>query len=361
MLPCTADAAFVGDVTVPDNTALTPGESFDKTWRVRNSGTCPWEAGYRLALVSGERMGAVEGQTMAVVVPDATLDITVTMVAPKNPGTYTGVWQMTNAKGEPFGHKLTVVIQVPFPETAVKTSTRTADGMVMVYVPGGEFLMGSNQGRPDERPVHTVMLNAFWVDCTEVTNAQYRRCSTAGGCSGSRYGDNADFNGDRQPVVGVAWADAAAYCQWAGARLPTEAEWEYAARGPKGRVYPWGNTFDGTRLNYCDVNCPYGWADKKVNDRYVRAAPVGSYPGGASWCGAWDIAGNVWEWVADWYADYNAGWQANPTGPAAGEGRVQRGGSWGNDPNGVRSTARVWIGPNEGYDNVGFRCAQSAP
>jgi formylglycine-generating enzyme required for sulfatase activity len=246
------------------------------------------------------------------------------------------------------------------------TWTRPADGMVMVYVPAGEFEMGSTEGDANEQPVHTVLLDGFWIDRTEVTNAQYLRCVEAGGCSpppesssatrDSYYG-NSTY--DNYPVTKVHWHLAADYCAWAGARLPTEAQWEYAARGPEGRVFPWGDEFDGTRLNYCDANCPREYADETVDDGYAAdTAPVGSYPGGASWCGALDMAGNVWEWVADSYGDYPSGRQVNPTGPASGEDRVLRGGSWVNDRDPARCACRGRGGPGYWLDDFGFRCAR---
>jgi formylglycine-generating enzyme required for sulfatase activity len=142
-----------------------------------------------------------------------------------------------------------------------------------------------------------------------------------------------------------------------GGRLPTEAEWEYAARGQEGTLYPWGNTFDGTRLNYCDLSCTNPWRDETIDDGYAESAPVGSYSNGASWCGALDMAGNVWEWVADWVGYYPASAQANPTGPATGEEKVLRGSSWVYDRERVRTSARDFIKPDERDSPIGFRCA----
>ena len=233
----------------------------------------------------------------------------------------------------------------------------------MVLVPGGEFEMGSDVSDSladeDEFPRHSVTLGGFQMDRTEVTNAQYTRCVTEGACRESFYAQNSKYNGDDYPAVGVSWQDAADYCAWSGGRLPTEAEWEYAARGPKGLIYPWGNAFDGTRLNYCDANCELDWADPAVDDGYAENAPVGSYPEGASWCGALDMAGNVWEWVADWAAGYPSGPQANPTGPGTGTHRVLRGGCWANEANGVRTAYRLSRGdatPQVRHSNIGFRC-----
>jgi formylglycine-generating enzyme required for sulfatase activity len=213
------------------------------------------------------------------------------------------------------------------------TWQRPTDGMVMVYVPEGEFLMGSTDAQVEEAvqmckgcpqeyfeaemPRHTVALDAFWIDQTEVTNAQYRKCLDAGVCRKPVYWDNSDFSAPDQPVVGVTWNDARTYCEWAGGRLPTEAEWEKAARGTDGRTYPWGN-----EPATCE-RVSYGGCVGK-------ASPVGSYPTGASPYGALDMAGNVWEWVADWYAEhyYSRSPDHNPQGPDSGGVRGLRGGSW---------------------------------
>lgn len=259
---------------------------------------------------------------------------------------------------------------------------RPADGMEMVYVTAGEYVMGSDdeevdkalrmcneiQGDcsrdrfEDEHPSHTVALDGFWIDRTEVSNAQYRQCVEAGHCEEQWCWDFVGINAPDQPVVCVEWFQAHSYCEWAGGRLPTEAEWEYAARGPERLIFPWGDIFDGTRLNYCDANCDFDWAltDDTFDDGYTYTAPVGSYPAGASWCGALDMAGNVHEWVADWYASYSSERQVNPKGPTAGEDRVWRGGSWNWPRTFARSAFRDDSPPGASNDIVGIRCAMNS-
>jgi formylglycine-generating enzyme required for sulfatase activity len=272
------------------------------------------------------------------------------------------------------------------------TWVRPADGMVMVYVPGGEFEMGTTEAGlryarklckdvcgplavavcqasafADEEPAHRVTLDGFWIDRTEVTNGQYERCVEAGACTpptetGSYtrvryYGEPAYAD---YPVVWVTWEQAAEYAAWAGARLPTEAEWEYAARSPESRIFPWGDTFDGTRLNYCDAACAAGPKDLTVFDGFADTAPVGSFPAGVSWCGALDLAGNVREWVADGYGPYAALEQLNPQGPATGDAYVPKGGSWLDRPDDVRGANRGANAPDYSEHKVGFRCALDA-
>jgi formylglycine-generating enzyme required for sulfatase activity len=268
-------------------------------------------------------------------------------------------------------------------------SIRSIDEAVIVYVPSGEFIMGSdiemvNEARKmckkmfggamaigtcqqsefiKEFPAHKVHLDEFWIDQTEVTNAQYRKCIDAGMCdppqeNGSYYRQSyfGDDDYDNYPVIWVRWDQAMNYCQWVGGRLPTEAEWEYAARGPNNWIFPWGNEFDGSKLNYCDVTCGTGVSDASINDGYADTAPVGSYPEGKSWCGALDMAGNVREWVADWFAYYTDEQQTNPTGPPSGKSRIPRGGSWLDRPDDVRSTNRGENSPEYTRHKVGFRC-----
>lgn len=227
------------------------------------------------------------------------------------------------------------------------TRTRERDGMVQVYVPAGEFQMGSETDDSDEQPVHTVALDGFWLDRTEVTNAQYQKCVTAGTCAASDYANDNRYNGATQPVVGVSWHDAVAYCEWAGGWLPTEAEWEYAARGPEELVYPWGNDWREKVANCSESYC---------KDGYKYAAPVGSFPQGASWVGALDLAGNVWEWVADWYGAYPSGRQVNPTGPVSGDYKGVRGGSWYDNRYYARGAYRSNHYPDLRDSHLGFRC-----
>ena len=246
------------------------------------------------------------------------------------------------------------------------TQIRPRDEMTMVYVPGGEFRMGKTWSLEDR--VHTVALDGFWIDRTEVTNSHYGRCVAAGACRAPTtcswgeptYGDASKAD---HPVICVPWQAAGDYCRWAGGRLPTEAEWEYAARGPDSAVYPWGDEFDGTRLNSCDVNCPHD--DQKstgYDDGQAQTAPVGSYPSGASWCGALDLAGNVWEWVADWHGPYPLTRQANPTGPDSGSERLIRGGSWFdyNEYGFLRADNRHPFDPRADNYTTGFRCVVPA-
>lgn len=178
------------------------------------------------------------------------------------------------------------------------------DGMKMVYVPAGEFEMGSDDETNDEKPVHVVYLDSYWIDQTEVTTAMYAKCvedqicdppSSNGSITRDRYYDNPKF--DQFPVIFVSWNDAQRYCMWAERRLPTEAEWEKAASWNEEKqekyVYPWGNTFDYLKLNSCDRNCPDGFNNKASDDGYSDTAPVGSYKDGKSPYGTYDMAGNV--------------------------------------------------------------------
>jgi formylglycine-generating enzyme required for sulfatase activity/uncharacterized membrane protein YhaH (DUF805 family) len=258
--------------------------------------------------------------------------------------------------------KPTIVISIQPTETS-KWDTgsphkREKDGMVMMYVPEGMFTMGSNMGDNNERPIHRVMLNAFWIDLTEVTNSMYQKCVDNGVCeipstadpSASKYyhyGDPEFFN---FPVVYISKNQAIKYCEWVGGRLPTEAEWEKAARGTDGRTYPWGDKAPDVNL----LNFSYVIGD---------TTDVGSYPNGASIYGVLDMAGNASEWVSDWFDGtyYQNSPEKNPSGPESGEWGfgILRGGGWSNDRYIVRSTYRAAAIPDVTGWAHGFRCVRS--
>jgi len=232
----------------------------------------------------------------------------------------------------------------------------------LVYIPAGEFSMGCdvnhNDGDlcyTDQQPLHTVYLDAYKIDKYEVTNAQYALCVTAGVCSEpaftnsyshpSYYGSLTYAN---YPVIYVSWSDAAQYCAWVDKRLPTEAEWEKAARGTSVQTYPWGDT---------TASCLLANGEWCIDDTTL----VGAYPDGASPYGVFDMSGNVWEWVSDWYlaSYYSTSPYENPTGPDTGSYKVIRGGSWDNDFETLRVAYRDYFHPDFTGNNFGFRCASS--
>ena len=217
----------------------------------------------------------------------------------------------------------------------------------MVYVPAGMFLMGSDSTNADEWPMQGVFTEAFYIDRTEVTNEAYKRFLDTTGHVPPRHWELGAFppGEARYPVIGVSWYDAQAYAQWAGKRLPTETEWEKAARGDDGRRYPWGDVFIPDWLNI-----------QGDTDAYEMTALVGSFPGGASPYGALDMAGNVWEWTSDWFEPYDGN---EVIDPAYGEQyRVIRGGSWINYDGNTRSANRGKFYPSDTSLLLGFRCVR---
>jgi formylglycine-generating enzyme required for sulfatase activity len=289
---------------------------------------------------------------------------------------------------------------------------RTIDQMEMVFVKEGSFKRGSSDKQIDqvikdcykmypegnycnrevyarqEQPEKEVQIDAFWMDKTEVTNAQFclflnenGNQSTNGiqwfepgyGHRGVVYGYIEEADGvykpqegyENYPVIEVSWYGAQAYCEWIGGRLPTEAEWEYAAKGPMNNIYPWGNDFDGTVVNYRDISFDFDnqGKDTSFSDSSPKWTEVGGYPEGASWCGVLDLAGNVHEWVYDWYAEgyYSVSPSSNPQGPERGDYKVCRGGSWYDPGWHVRGSYRKIISPSSARMHwVGFRCVISA-
>ena len=262
----------------------------------------------------------------------------------------------------------------------------------MVLVPAGEFVMGASQEQLDvvpefgfspewmehldlviqgAAPPHTVYLDAFEIDVHEVTNAQYGRFVNSPGRAPPAFLTDPRLTRPENPVVGVSWHDAVAFCAWAGKRLPTEAEWEKAARGVDRYEYPWGNGWDPSKLRSSDgvsgrdlenFGAWSNWIDGiNASSSTPGPAAVGSHPEGASPYGVMDMAGNVWEWVADWFdaGYYQVSPERNPTGPKTGQRRVLRGGAW-DTP---RVVAYTWfredfMTPAEKRDVTGFRCAR---
>ncbi|MGH2581266.1 MAG: formylglycine-generating enzyme family protein [Anaerolineales bacterium] len=284
-----------------------------------------------------------------------------------------------------------------------------SDGMEMIYIEAGEFTMGSEDDDAKQTPTgvggvawpegpeHLVWVNSFWIDKYEVTNAQYALCVNKGACDPPRMLDGAqallavepfigrDYYTNPEyadyPVVYVDFYAARDYCAWAGRRMPTEAEWEKAARGTDGRRYAWGDDpVANEKANFCDGNCPKEVANPSYDDGYMVTAPVGSYPAGASPFGALDMAGNVWEWVDTipmfYPYDPNDGREepdtrigsCYPPAPCAegetpfGDGpeRVIRGGTWQNGPWWLRATVRYKLVPGYAHWSTGFRCAADA-
>lgn len=255
---------------------------------------------------------------------------------------------------QPPRHTLILLVATLLAASAANTSVGGGDGAPMVIVPSGHFLMGSDTGHEDEKPPHQVYLQSFFIDTYEVTVSRYAVFLESeeheppflwAQATKSDYGN--------KPVIGVDWYEAQAYCRWAGKRLPTEAEWEKAARGTDGRIYPWGNEAP------TPLRAKYG---ERTWKGYATLASVGSLTAGTSPYGAYEMAGNAWEWVADRYEAtyYQSGETRNPRGPSTGPLRVLRGGSWNNELSILRASNRSGYVPSGKRSDFGFRCARNA-
>lgn len=257
----------------------------------------------------------------------------------------------------------------PLSSCLPKEIVNQKDNSVMALVPEGEFLMGTSDADlefyrkefpleaestfADERPQHKVFLDAFYIDKFEITNEQYQAFLKATAYKAKSYLDESPYNDPNLPAVVLEWEDVVAYAKWAEKRIPTEAEWEKAARGTDGRIWPWGNEWNPSILNAND-------GDGSL-DGYAQTAPVGQYPKSASPYGVYDLAGNIWEWVADWYDPnyYKTSPYKNPKGPRSGSSRILRGGGWAENYEFTRCASRLG-GINFGSLLRGFRCAKDA-
>ena len=239
-----------------------------------------------------------------------------------------------------------------FGSCAPQSQVRATDGMPMVRIPAGSFVMGSDTGNQNHVPAHRIFLATYWIDQHEVTNRQYAACVEAGACdppwafdSETRtvYYKAEEFA--NYPIQATTWRQADEYCAWAGGRLPTEAEWEKAARGTDQRTYAWG---EGA------PDCGKANFDRCVGDTDA----VDANPAGASPYEVVGMAGNVWEWTADWYAQdtYQVHSNRHPAGPGTGTHRVIRGGSWLTDADSLRTYYRFFSVPDFGWNSIGFRC-----
>lgn len=234
----------------------------------------------------------------------------------------------------------------------------TSLGCPMLFISSSEFVMGSDDlnAAPNERPTTRVTLSCYYLSRYPVTNRDYEQFDP------SHVRKRANGAGDSHPVVYVSSLDAIKFCAWLTTRerkkyrLPTEAEWEYAARGTDGRRYPWGNDEGrGDLANFADRNTVFAWSDRNIDDGYPESSPVGAFPRGASPFGMEDMAGNVWEWCLDYFQDYRGGHKVNPRGPTSGAKRVYRGGSWKSRFKSLRATARNSNVPSFSCNDLGFR------
>ena len=260
--------------------------------------------------------------------------------------------------------------------TVGQTRVSPMDGVTLVCVPAGQFLMGAAEDDPQakdiEKPQHKVYLDAYWIDSTEVTNLNFGKCLAAGACHPKQYETSAasyipySVHPDTQNYPALIYESdpSVEYCQWAGRRLPTEAEWEKAARGTDARLYPWGNDpLDCNLANYYACGLSASTAPRCGNSEHCKTDAVDSHTAGASPYGALNMSGNVWEWVADWYqADYYSQSPAdNPKGPATGDFRVIRGGGATSISQDLRATRRANGEPQHYMDGqMGFRCAMDS-
>jgi formylglycine-generating enzyme required for sulfatase activity len=334
--------------------------------------------------------------------------VTPTRAAVSSPSPAPTATHTEAATAEPTATTLPTVTPPPT-ATPLPTSTATPTpypaelevrGGRMAFIPGGQFQMGASAASLTEEcnafrdgcqpewfaaaePTHAVLLGPYYIDVYEVTNESYVTFLAESANSSCVDQPCLDTEESRifllegayslvsedamHPVTGVTWHGAAAYCAWRGARLPTEAEWERAAawdaEAAAALRYPWGDVFDGQAVNFCDVSCAAPQSNTAFDDGFSETAPVMSFASGQSLSGIYEMAGNVWEWVADWYdpAYYAQSSPDNPGGPPEGEEKVVRGGSWYDTGNFTAAAIRFPSSPDNADRTIGFRCASDLP
>jgi formylglycine-generating enzyme required for sulfatase activity len=313
----------------------------------------------------GESLGLTGGQAEDMI--DEYLDAAEQMpMAPVKPegAAKPAVTAKPKASTPPPAAQKAPVKQVIFTQAARMAERQKHPNFVacldvqMQFVPSGRFTMGSNtrDAAPNEVPVFSATMSCFYMSRFPITNVQYERFDPA------HKSKRATWANDLHPVVYVSWAEAEAYCKWLSKRqgkkfrLPTEAEWEYAASGGESRAFPWGDQLHaGYLANFADARTNLLWRDPSIDDGYAESSPVGTYPRGASPFGFEDMAGNVHEWCLDWIGPYPGREVANPRGAASGRQRVYRGGSWRSRASSLRTTARSSNSPEYSSNDVGFR------
>ncbi|MFC2025726.1 formylglycine-generating enzyme family protein [Chloroflexota bacterium] len=252
------------------------------------------------------------------------------------------------------------------PDIPFDIKDRNKDGMKMVYVPiERDNAAGTRSLQEDSIHIAgqpTIPLNPYWIDMYEVSNHQFSLCLSTGICKESDYIYDEKFKNGDLPAVAVTWNEAENYCHWVGGRLPTEVEWRFAAQGPEQRIYPWGNQFDGEKANFCDINCQFNFRHTGYDDGHNTTAPMGSYPDGASWVGAMDMAGNVREWVSDFYP---TSYYTNPAQSDADLSEMDSyrgawGGNWLNQSSDLRTDSSLIVLREYQSTYIGFRCVMDS-
>ncbi|MBI5960327.1 MAG: SUMF1/EgtB/PvdO family nonheme iron enzyme [Chloroflexi bacterium] len=373
--------------TTPSQTPLPPGRQTAQALMIAQTQTA--EVKFPAQTQDAEATSAAATVTQDALVQSRR----ETAVARFDAATQTAVASMTLPAGRQTAQALilaqtqTAAAPTAQPPTATLPPTSPAgpvtqeiNGLALVQVPAGCWTMGlddaglaaalelckAERGGCDpitfkkEMPGHEVCVSDYWIGQTEITNAQYAECVAAEFCdapaesanSPTYYGDPGYEN---YPVVGITWFQAQKFAAWKDCSLPTEAQWEYAARGPENRMYPWGDVYDEAGSNSC---LPGDWTCGGMD---ADLFPVGSFPAGASWVGALDLSGNAAEWVSDMYGDYPAEAQNDPTGPTSGDGSITRGGSYMSDPVAVMSVNRVPVALDGVFNTIGFRVVCPVP